>query len=166
MPADSVDSILKQWKQARPDLDCSVMGVVGRLQRTSKIWETKLDRVFKDHGLSRIEFDILATIRRSNPAGITPTELYKTLMLSSGAVSTRLEQLVKEGAVQRLSSEHDRRSCKVILTAEGKALIDTALDAHVANMTHMLTRLTAQEQGQLADLLRKVLVHEENEPEQ
>lgn len=165
MSTDSVDSILAQWKQARPDLDCSPMGVVGRLQRTNQAWKTKLDKVFKDYGLSRIEFDILATMRRSDPAGITPTELYKTLMLSSGAVSTRLEQLVKEGLVKRISSEQDRRSCKVTLTPKGKARIDAALDAHVDNMTHMLATLTLQEQEQLADLLRKVLVHEEDRVE-
>ncbi|MBF4264184.1 MarR family transcriptional regulator, partial [Vibrio anguillarum] len=89
MSLDNVDSILIQWKSVRPDLDCSSMGVIGRLRRTSNVWKSKMDKVFKEHGLSSIEFDILATMRRSNPSGITPTELYKTLMLSSGAVSTR-----------------------------------------------------------------------------
>jgi len=117
--------------------------------------------VFKQHGLSSIEFDILATMRRSDPTGITPTELYKTLMLSSGAVSTRLEQLVKLGWVKRVSSEQDRRSCKVILTPEGIEIIDTAVDAHVNNLDNMLNVLTDSEQEQLANLLRKVLIGEQ-----
>lgn len=102
-------------------------------------------------------------MRRSDPSGITPTELYKTLMLSSGAVSTRLEQLVKEGLVERISSEQDRRSCKVTLTSKGVELVDTALNAHVENMDNMLNALTKKEQDQLAGLLRKVLICEENE---
>ncbi len=163
MPLDSVDSILAQWKSVRPDLDCSSMGVIGRLRRTSNSWKAKMDKVFKEHGLSSIEFDILATMRRSDPSGITPTELYKTLMLSSGAVSTRLEQLVKEGLVKRISSEQDRRSCKVTLTPKGVGLVDTALDSHVENMDNMLNVLTKKEQNQLAGLLRKVLVYEEND---
>lgn len=163
MCSDNVDSILAQWKCVRPDLDCSSMGVVGRLRRTSSIWKNKLESVFKAYGLSCIEFDILATIRRSDPAGITPTVLYKTLMLSSGAVSTRLEQLVKQGLVTRISSEHDRRSCKVKLTPKGTELLDTAVNSHVDNMENMLTVLTKKEQNQLADLLRKVLIHEEGE---
>ena len=162
MSLDSVDTILSQWERVRPDLDCSSMGVVGRLRRTSNVWKNKMDKVFKDYQLSSIEFDILATIRRSDPSGITPTELYKTLMLSSGAVSTRLEQLVKEGLVERLSSEYDRRSCKVTLTDKGIELVDTALNAHVGNMNNMLNALTKKEQDQLAGLLRKVLVYEEN----
>lgn len=161
MSLDSVDQILTQWKNVRPDLNCSSMGVVGRLRRTSNSWKNAMDHVFKKHGLSSIEFDILATMRRSDPSGITPTELYKTLMLSSGAVSTRLEKLVKEGLVERISSAHDRRSCKVILTKNGMALIDTALNAHVENMDKMLEVLTQSEQTQLANLLRKILISQE-----
>ena len=163
MSLDNVDSILIQWKSVRPDLDCSSMGVIGRLRRTSNVWKNKMDKVFKEHGLSSIEFDILATMRRSDPSGITPTELYKTLMLSSGAVSTRLDQLVKKGLVGRIYSEHDRRSCKVILTSKGVKCVDTALNDHVENMDKMLNVLTKKEQDQLADLLRKVLIYEENE---
>lgn len=84
---------------------------------TSNQWymEEEFGVGFQEHGLSSIEFDILATMRRSDTV-VTPTELYQTLMLSSGAVSTRIEQLVKRGFVQRIASEEDRRSCKVTLT--------------------------------------------------
>ena len=96
-------------------------------------------------------------MRRSDTV-VTPTELYQTLMLSSGAVSTRIEQLVKRGFVQRIASEEDRRSCKVTLTQKGVELVDTALNAHVANMDNMLSVLSSQEQDQLASLLRKILL--------
>ncbi|EGQ9835254.1 transcriptional regulator [Vibrio cholerae] len=159
MPNDKVDAILAQWRSVRPDLDCSSMGVVGRLRQTNGIWKTKLDQVFDGFGLSCIEFDILATIRR-NDREITPTELYQTLMLSSGAISTRIEQLVQRGLVQRVASEEDRRSCKVTLTEQGITLIDQALNAHVTNMNRMLAVLTEQEQRQLEQLLKKILLAE------
>lgn len=161
MSSDKIGLILKQWENVRPDLDCSSMGVVGRVRRTSNIWQTQLDKVFKAHGLSSIEFDILATMRRSDPTGITPTELYKTLMLSSGAVSTRLEHLVKEKLIERVSSEHDRRSCKVLLTKKGVNVIDEALNSHVGNMDSMLSKLSSTEREQLSELLAKVLSFEE-----
>ncbi|WP_337922036.1 MarR family winged helix-turn-helix transcriptional regulator [Vibrio cholerae] len=159
MPNDKVDAILAQWRSVRPDLDCSSMGVVGRLRQTNGIWKTKLDQVFDGFGLSCIEFDILATIRR-NDREITPTELYQTLMLSSGAISTRVEQLVQRGLVQRVASEQDRRSCKVTLTAQGIELVDQALNAHVANVDGMLGVLTEQERKQLGQLLKKILLAE------
>ncbi|EON6311901.1 MarR family winged helix-turn-helix transcriptional regulator [Vibrio cholerae] len=159
MPNDKVDAILAQWRSVRPDLDCSSMGVVGRLRQTNGIWKTKLDQVFDGFGLSCIEFDILATIRR-NDREITPTELYQTLMLSSGAISTRIEQLVQRGLVQRVASEEDRRSCKVTLTEQGIELVDQALNAHVANVDGMLSVLTEQERKQLGQLLKKILLAE------
>ncbi|HGS4995358.1 TPA: MarR family winged helix-turn-helix transcriptional regulator [Vibrio cholerae] len=159
MPNDKVDAILAQWRSVRPDLDCSSMGVVGRLRQTNGIWKTKLDQVFDRFGLSCIEFDILATIRR-NDREITPTELYQTLMLSSGAISTRIEQLVQRGLVQRVASEQDRRSCKVTLTEQGIELVDQALNSHVDNMNRMLAVLTEQEQRQLEQLLKKILLAE------
>lgn len=159
VPNDKVDAILEQWRSVRPDLDCSAMGVVGRLGQTNGIWKTKLDQVFDGFGLSCIEFDILATIRR-NDREITPTELYQTLMLSSGAISTRIEQLVQRGLVQRVASEQDRRSCKVTLTEQGIELVDQALNAHVANVDGMLGVLTEQERKQLGQLLKKILLAE------
>ncbi|EKF9398820.1 MarR family transcriptional regulator [Vibrio cholerae] len=159
MPNDKVDAILAQWRSVRPDLDCSSMGVVGRLRQTNGIWKTKLDQVFDGFGLSCIEFDILATIRR-NDREITPTELYQTLMLSSGAISTRIEQLLQRGLVQRVASEQDRRSCKVTLTEQGIELVDQALNAHVANVDGMLGVLTEQERKQLGQLLKKILLAE------
>jgi DNA-binding MarR family transcriptional regulator len=156
MTEDSVDKILKQWQVARPDLDCSPMGVVGRLRRTSNVWKTQMDKVFKQEGLNSIEFDILATLRRCGQPEVTPTELYRTLMISSGAVSTKIEQLVQRGFVARVASEDDRRSCKVKLTDEGQDYIDGALNAHVANMETMIGVLSSKEQQQLAVLLKKI----------
>ena len=156
MSEDNVDKILSQWQVARPDLDCSAMGVVGRLRRTSNSWKGQMDQVFKQQGLNSIEFDILATLRRCGQPEVTPTELYKTLMISSGAVSTKIEQLVQRGFVERVASDEDRRSCKVRLTGEGQQFIDNALNAHVANMDKMIGVLNTKEQQQLATLLKKI----------
>ncbi|MBD1572180.1 MarR family transcriptional regulator [Vibrio sp. S17_S38] len=155
MMKDSVDTILLQWLQARPDLDCSSMGVVGRVRRTSEQWKKNMESVFKIHQLSSIEFDILATLRRSQTP-LTPTELYQTLMLSSGVMSTRIESLVQRGLLQRLASEEDRRSCRVELTEEGMVLIDLVVVEHIQNMENMLSPLNHEERDQLAELLKKL----------
>jgi len=157
---DQVDLILQQWKNTKPELDCSDMGVVGRLGRVNNQWKQQLNTVFNEQEMSGIEFDILATLRR-NQVPLTPTELYKTLMLSSGAMSTRIENLVQRGLIERISSEQDRRSCKVMLTTKGKTSIDIALEAHIANMGNMLEPLSDDEKTQLATLLKKILLTRE-----
>ena len=156
---DQVDLILQQWKNTKPELDCSDMGVVGRLGRVNDKWKQQVNTVFNEQKMSGIEFDILATLRRSQ-IPLTPTELYKTLMLSSGAMSTRIENLVQRGLIERISSEQDRRSCKVMLTTEGITVIDIALEAHLGNMNGMLEILNKDEKLQLASLLKKILLAE------
>ncbi|PAU39844.1 MarR family transcriptional regulator [Vibrio coralliilyticus] len=154
---DPVDHILKQWGDVKPELDCSDMGIVGRLMRVHGLWHSQLEHVFKQHQLSMLEFDILATLMR-NQQPLTPTEMYKTLMISSGAMSTRIEKLVQRGLVERLASGDDRRSCKVTLTKQGAQLVDEALASHLSNMNGMLSMFDEQEKAQLANMMRKVLL--------
>lgn len=160
MKNDHVDMVLQQWREQRPDIDCSPMGVIGRLIRANRIIEKQLKAPYEQHDLSFVEFDILATMRRCNEP-LTPTELYKVLMMSSGAMSTRIEHLVKRGLIKRIASDEDRRSCKVILTDNGLALIDKVVEAHVANEEQILTPLSLEEQEQLSHLLRRWLLENE-----
>ncbi|MHC9034655.1 MarR family winged helix-turn-helix transcriptional regulator [Cobetia marina] len=160
MMLDTVDRILAQWEEARPDLDCRPMGIFGRISRAGRVFGSRMEQVFEKEGLSTIEFDILATLRRSQ-VPLTPTQLYQTLMLSSGAMSTRIDQLVKRGLLQRRASDEDRRSNRVALTEAGRRLIDTTLEAHVENQHRMASALDSDEQHQLACLLRKLMTDEE-----
>ncbi|WP_338882302.1 MULTISPECIES: MarR family winged helix-turn-helix transcriptional regulator [Xenorhabdus] len=162
MKYDHVDRLLRQWEQQRPDLDPSSISVIGRLCRIHKIIEQRLQHAFKEHSLSLIEFDILATLRRNN-IPITPTELYQSVMLTSGAMSTRIEHMVQRGLIGRIANEEDRRSCKIFLTPEGRALIDKAVESHLENQTAILKPLTKTQQEQLATLLRHWLLENESE---
>ncbi|WP_088743946.1 MarR family winged helix-turn-helix transcriptional regulator [Cobetia sp. QF-1] len=160
MMTDGVDRILAQWEVARPDLDCRPMGIFGRLRRAGRLFSPAMEQVFERFGLSAVEFDILATLRRAREP-LTPTQLYQTLMLSSGAMSTRIDQLVKRGLLQRQASDEDRRSNRVVLTKEGRRLIDDALAGHVENLHQLASVLDSEEQEQLARLLRKLLIDTE-----
>ncbi|WP_070963965.1 MarR family winged helix-turn-helix transcriptional regulator [Vibrio sonorensis] len=155
MTKDHLDMVLEQWQSVRPDLDCSNMGIVGRVRRAGVLFDKSLKELFAKHNLSLIEFDILATLRRSDQA-LTPTELYQTLMLSSGAMSTRIEQLVQQGLLERQASNGDRRSNKVQITQTGIDLVDTSLLDHLENMDNLLSGLDRGEREQLAHLLRKM----------
>ncbi|TDO99708.1 MarR family winged helix-turn-helix transcriptional regulator [Marinomonas balearica] len=159
--SDHVDFILHQWKKARPELDCSPMGAIGRLHRISKFLGSQIDDCITSFGISRLEFDILATLRRAESA-LTPTQLYKDTMLSSGAMSTRLDALEQRNLVVRLARKEDRRSCVVELTEEGKQLIDAVIEAHLANEKRLLEVFSKEEEEQLNSLLRKWLAQHES----
>jgi DNA-binding MarR family transcriptional regulator len=79
-------------------------------------------------------------------------------MLSSGAMTNRIDRLEEAGLVTRLEDPDDRRGVLVGLTRQGLARVDAAVTEHLANETRLLTALTKTEQAQLAGLLWKLLV--------
>jgi DNA-binding MarR family transcriptional regulator len=156
--ADHLDFVLDQWARERPDIDPSPMGVIGRVTRLARLVEPELARTFVRHGLERSSFDVLATLRRSGPPyRLTPAELMRSSMVTSGAVTQRLDRLERRGLIERMPSEIDARSIQVALTADGLELIEQALPDHVANEQRILAALSPTQRGALADLLRRLL---------
>lgn len=159
MKRDHVDFIQAQWAQEKPDLDTSPMGVIGRISRISRHLDQLLQKIYSKFGLNGGEFDVLATLRRSgHPYQLTPTQLFNSLMLSSGAMTNRLDRLEDVGLIKRTPNPDDRRGILVTLTEQGLELIDRAYAAHIANEHQILASLTESEQETLTDLLRKILL--------
>ena len=159
MASDLVDEILAQWRKERPDLDASPMGVIGRVARLYKYFQKSLADVFAEYGLNPGEFDVLATLRRSGePYQLTPTELYNSMMVSSGTMTNRIDKLEKMGLVERLADERDRRGTLISLTDKGFELIEQAVNAHVENGHRLLSALERKELDDLARLMRQLLV--------
>ena len=156
--ADHVDLILEQWSEQRPDLDASPMAVMGRLKRLNQLIDGELGRTFATHDLDRASFDVLATLRRSNAEhSLTPAGLMRSSMVTSGAITQRLDRLEARGLVSRKPSETDGRGVQVTLTEAGLALIDAALPDHVATENRLLAALSAEERAALAGALRTLL---------
>ena len=159
MTQDQVDVILRQWSRERPDLDPAPMGVIGRISRAARYLDQFLQQNFAQFGLNSGDFDVLATLRRHGaPYQLTPTALFSSLMLSSGAMTNRLDRLENAGYIERKPHPSDRRGTLVTLTDQGLEVIDGVVGAHVANEQQLLSSLTADEQTLLAALLRKILL--------
>ena len=163
MERDQVDFILTQWEQARPDLDSSPMGIIGRISRLSRFIDQHLKKNFTKYGLQRGEFDVLATLRRAGePFQLTPTDLFKSLMLTSGAMTNRLDRLESRGYIERLPDPNDRRGTLVQLTPRGLEIINEALEAHVKLEHSLIAALSTTEKEEMSQLLRKLLISFEN----
>ncbi|MFJ7420698.1 MarR family winged helix-turn-helix transcriptional regulator [Streptomyces uncialis] len=155
---DNVDRVLEQWRTEKPGLDASPMGVVGRVQRAARLLERELADHFATHGLQLWEFDILATLLRSgSPYRLTAGALSTASMITSGAMTNRLNRLVARELVTRETDPDNRRSLLITLTEEGHRTVEAALEGHVANEARLLTGLSGPDQGRLADLLRELL---------
>jgi DNA-binding MarR family transcriptional regulator len=154
---DGVDLILEQWRRERPDLDPSPIGVIGRISRLARELEQRLEVVYREHGLEPGWHDVLATLRRSGPPyRLRPSEFTGALMLTSSGTTKRLDRLEQAGLITRAPDPDDRRGTQIALTPAGRQLIDAVTAAHLDNERELLSSLTAAEQQQLADLLRKL----------
>jgi DNA-binding MarR family transcriptional regulator len=143
------------WARERPELDAGPMGVVGRISRLSRLLDKELKDFFAGHGLEFWEFDVLATLRRSGaPFELSAGTLLKSAMVTSGAITNRVDRMAAKGLVQRLPDPGDRRGVRIRLTPDGLALIDKLMPLHVANERRLLAALGAEDSETLAGLLR------------
>jgi DNA-binding MarR family transcriptional regulator len=155
---DPVDAIVEQWAAVRPDLDTAAMEVFGRIFRLSRAMGDSMEKAYASYGISRGEFDVLATLRRADePYTLSPRQLSATLMLTTGGMTGRLDKLERAGLLRRSPDPHDRRGLQVTLTEKGLTLIDEAVGAGLATQTAALSGLDTEQAGRLADLLRELL---------
>ncbi|MEV0967176.1 MarR family winged helix-turn-helix transcriptional regulator [Microtetraspora glauca] len=156
---DAVDTILGQWARTRPDVDCSPMGVVGRISRAARLLEKETREHFAGHGLEPWEFDVLASLLRSGPEHrLCMGDLAAAVMVSSPALTNRIDRLAAKGLVNREVAPDNRRMVLITLTDEGLAVANDLLDGHAANERRLLAALSGAEQDRLAALLRALLV--------
>lgn len=154
---DHVDRLRGQWAAARPDIDTTPMAVLGRVTRIAHLTAPAISASMGKYGLDRGEFDVLATLRRAGPPfTLSPTDLYKSLMLSSGGLSNRLRRMERKGLVDRSENEADGRSQFVILSERGLKLVDAAFAADMALEKELLSRLDEAAMRQAETALRQL----------
>jgi DNA-binding MarR family transcriptional regulator len=156
---DHVHHVLEQWRREAPELDRSPFAVIGRISRLAQLLEAELEPVYAAHGLNGGEFDVLAALRRAGPPyQLTPTELSRALIVTSGGMTKRLNALEARGLLHRRPDPNDGRSTVVSLTRAGKRLVEAILPEHVANEQRLLGELSGKERVELARLLEALAI--------
>lgn len=142
---DAPARAVAQWQQQMPELAAENMLLIGRLKRAAALIGRELEKVYAEYGLAEGSFDVLATLRRSGaPYTLTPTELFSSLMVTSGTMTTRLKNMENQGLIERLPNPDDARSLLVRLTDKGKDLIEQAVFPHIENEKRLMEKLDAQ----------------------
>ena len=164
MERDHVDHLTEQWARERPELDLDALAITARVLRLQRFLDRYVQRAIEHTGLTEGEANVLAALRRAGaPYELTPTELYRSLLVSSGAMTNRLDRLEAAGLVRRLPDAEDRRKVRVALTEQGRTMIDEAMDAHTRGVHEALAFLGDDERDTLERLLRRVLVEFERD---
>jgi len=155
---DAVDRITSQWSAVRPDIDVSPINVIGRVSRLSRLVDRRLGENFARYGIEAWMYDVLATLRRSGePYELTAGDLVRQTMVTTGAITNRIDRLEQRGLVERASAD-DRRKVIVRLTRQGLDVVEEVVVDHMATERQILAGLSPRQQHDLAHLLRKTLL--------
>ncbi|MBO0880168.1 MAG: MarR family transcriptional regulator [Mycobacterium sp.] len=157
---DSVSVVLEQWRRARPDLDFSPIATVGRLMRLSRLWDKEIKDFLARHDLEPGEFDILTTLRRSAgpPYELTAGAFLAASLVTSGAITQRVDRMAAKGLVRRIPDGTDRRVVRIRLTDRGLGVIDDLLPKHLANEARLLQSLSPTALKQFTTQLSRLLM--------
>jgi DNA-binding MarR family transcriptional regulator len=157
--SDQVDQLLEDWNAERPELDYSPLGVVVRIQLLGKLLQRSAEVALRPLKLKLWEYDVLSALRRKGKPFEQPaTELARLTMLTSGAMTTRVDRLEAKGLVERTTDPEDRRGVNVKLTKNGLGVIDQAIQTRLEIAEAQLKSLSERESKSLTEGLRKLLV--------
>jgi DNA-binding MarR family transcriptional regulator len=163
---DHVDWIVEAWAREMPGVDTTPMALVGRLLRASRHLQRDIERRLAAFGLNITEFNVLAALRRTgSPYRMAPVELSRSLLLSSGGLTKRIDRLELHGFIERSPDPDDRRSVLVGLTPAGRELIEEAVSAHLRNEAVLIAPLSPEQRDALTGVLRTLLVSLEDGPQ-
>ncbi len=155
---DWTDGLLQRWASLQPGFDVTAYQVTARISRLALHVARHEEEVFARFGLNRGDVGVLSALRIAGPPNrLTPTSLFKGLMLSSAGITSRLDRLEGRGLVRRSRDPHDRRGVLVELTDEGKHVLEEAVRAGAAAEGGLIVGLDAAEVTTLATLLKKML---------
>jgi DNA-binding MarR family transcriptional regulator len=161
---DLVDQAISQWNKECPGQDFAAMSVVTRVFRLNAFAARNVNRSFRRHNLHQGEFDVLATLYRTGaPHAMNPQKLVEALLLTSGAMTNRLDRLEQAGLIVRNPNPDDRRGIIVSLTPTGLRTIKLVLMVYMKDLNELLEPLAAAERRQLAGLLKKLLIKQDQE---
>jgi DNA-binding MarR family transcriptional regulator len=156
---DAVDAIVEEWAAVRPEVDSSPIEVIGRISRLSRLVDRRLAENFARHGIEAWMYDVLATLRRGGaPYELTAGELVDRTMVTTGAITNRIDRLLERGLVERFPSADDRRRVIVRLTAAGLDLVDGVVGGHLEVEREILSPLSDRQRREVARHLRAVLL--------
>lgn len=155
---DKIDLMVEQWAREKPDLNTSSMEIYGRLMIVHKLAEKNMGVFLRSHGLTNPEFDVLAVLRRAGtPYRLSAGELCEAALLTSGAMTNRIDKLVKKDLVTREANPSDRRGVFVELTSVGFDLIDEIIHERFDAADSFMTSLSVEDRSALNQILKRFL---------
>jgi len=123
---DHVDTIQQEWQRVLPTVDARAIGITGRISRIALYAEREADDHLRRFRLTTSGVEILSSLHRARPRGLSPTSLAREQNMSSAGITGLLDQLEGMALVARSRDPHDRRRVVLSLSAKGAELVGPA----------------------------------------
>ncbi|GAA0792853.1 MarR family winged helix-turn-helix transcriptional regulator [Marinobacterium sediminicola] len=147
----------KYW----PEASVGVSLIAPAIYRLHEYLNRLARELFKQYNLQSAEFETLCALRNSpEPYRITPTELYRKLLVSSGGMTKILLRLEDKELIERPANLADARSRLVALTPKGKSLIEKVTAQLIEQEAELVARI--DQPGQLEQHLLRWLAQIES----
>lgn len=160
-----VDEVVADLRRECPELDSLAIETVCRLIYAGRKMEQRATLVLKPFGLNYTDLDVLGTLRRcGKPHELTPADLLRSAMITSGAMTVCLNRLEKAGMISRRVGEADRRIRFVKLTRKGLTLIERVHNVRFGDAKRFLQKIPKPEIRQLNQRLRDVISEDARVP--
>ena len=157
--SDQVDQLVEAWHRVKPGVDVGPLEVLSRVVRLARHLAIARKEAFAHQRMPEWQFDVLSALRRADPShALTPGELLSETLVTSGAMTHRLDQLEAAGLVTRQPDPADGRVVRVRLSPAGRRAVDAALTDLLERERELLRPLSARDRRELAGLLRELLL--------
>lgn len=147
--ASLIELITLQWQRERGELDLENFLLSIYFMRLGTLVERAYDRMCREaHGLSGSDMRVLLALRRSGlPYAKRPTDLFRALLVTSGAMTKKIDRLASLGYVERLPDPGHQGGCLIRLTKAGQRVVEEAVQqlAHRSVLAPAMERFSAGE---------------------
>jgi MarR family transcriptional regulator, 2-MHQ and catechol-resistance regulon repressor len=125
-----------------------------KLARATTTFGRLAGKDIEQHGLTPPQFGVLDML--GHPGPLTTGDIVRRMLVTGGCVTVILDNLEKDGLVERIRSKEDRRVVTVKLTSKGESTFRSIFRKHADRVTELASVLSDKEQIQLSTLLRKL----------
>lgn len=134
--------------------ECLALDSFIKLVRAADSVSDQVNEHLREYGLTVSQFGVLEALYHLGV--LNQSDLAQKLLKSTGNLTTVVDNLAKQGLVERRRCNEDRRIVYVHLTDAGRELIGSILPSHVAGIVTVFSVLNAEEQAALGGMLRRL----------
>jgi DNA-binding MarR family transcriptional regulator len=166
--ASHIDDITAQWRRECPDLDLSKLLLAVYLQRLGRMIDQDFERYcIKQCKMRASEVRVLLALRRIGPPyAKRPTDLFRALLVTSGAITKQVDRLEKKKLVKRLPDPSYGGGFLVQLTDRGRKIVDEVVHdlAEGSAVTPSVWDVSPQEREAVLRFCYRAISQIENSP--